>query len=198
MHHACPDCNTELTPSIVGYLCDGCGSVHSFEKLASTQLTSGKRPAKPIAKTPQSNQKSSQSVKLAGNSKSPTRIAHIKKKVKSFVLPVISELPKPIDDSHLLNDHYPADTSIPQTPLGALTAATPPLAAAVQQNEIASEQKNESFAQYMHQQDIESGQTSTIEAKHSSSSKTNMVPIIVAIAVMTAGIALILALAYNL
>lgn len=198
MNPSCPDCNTELTPSIVGYLCHDCGTTHSFEKMANVKQSSGKQPAKPIAQKKPSNQKSSQNSNKSATRQPPTKVAHIKNKVKNFILPVVAELPKPIDESHLINDHYPSDTSATQVPLGApTTIAAPPLAAAIQQNEIASEQQNESFAQYMHQQDIESGQLAT-STTLSSSSRKNVAPIIVAILVITAGITLVLALAYRL
>lgn len=37
MEAHCPDCNTELIPSIVGYICHNCGTSHSFEKMATHQ-----------------------------------------------------------------------------------------------------------------------------------------------------------------
>lgn len=196
MNPSCPDCNTELTPSIVGYLCHDCGSVHSFEKISSTRPSSGNTPAKPIVKKSSSNQKSRQNEKNVISTKSPSKATHIKNKVKNFVMPVITGLPKPIDESHLINDHYPSNTTATQAPLGAPTAITaPPLAAAVQQNEIASEQQNKSFAQYMRQQDIENGQ---LNSSVSSLPQKNYIPIIIAIVVITAGVSLVLAIAYQL
>ena len=32
MPEICPNCQTELVPSVVGYLCSECGEVHKFYK----------------------------------------------------------------------------------------------------------------------------------------------------------------------
>lgn len=89
----CPECNTELTRSIVGYLCHGCGSVYGFEKVASMPISSS---------APSKHKKSvhSRHSKFAvvqpdmhpekiEATKKPGKIRH---KVKKFVVPQIAEI----------------------------------------------------------------------------------------------------------
>jgi len=113
MNHPCPDCNSDLTPSIVGYLCSDCGAVHSFQKI-SDNVHSGKNTATIASSTKSKlNQNSSQAPKKG-----------IRHKLKNFVVPRIAELPKPIDESHLIGTRK-IDTSLDQTPLGPLAEPGP-------------------------------------------------------------------------
>lgn len=86
MEALCPDCNDELTPSIVGYLCHNCGSVHQFDKV-SKQSTSHKDSKHDITETSaklsqKSSQKESKS-DIKNENKSQGRL-------KSFLVPRIS------------------------------------------------------------------------------------------------------------
>lgn len=149
MNALCPDCNTELTPSIMGYLCHGCGAVHRFAKVGTVQPGINQF----SSNSTRTNQNSSQPPKKENSAKSPSKLTHT---VKKFVVPNIAELPKPVDENHLLSDHYD-DAPVAQT--NSLLGTTPPLAAAVAQNEAAIERSNTSFAQYIQKENRDSGQT---------------------------------------
>lgn len=149
MNALCPDCNTELTPSIMGYLCHGCGAVHRFAKVGAAQPITNQF----SSNSTQTNQKSSQLPKNEGPAKTPGKLTHA---VRQFVVPNITELPKPTDENHLLNDHYD-DAQV--APSNNLLSTTPPLAVAVSQNEADLERSNTSFAEYIQKENHDNGQT---------------------------------------
>ncbi len=89
----CPECNTELTRSIVGYLCHGCGSVYGFEKVASMPIASS-APAKHTKSVHPTHSKFAPDqpdmhAHKADEHKSHSKIRH---KVKKFVVPQIAEI----------------------------------------------------------------------------------------------------------
>ena len=45
MDRYCPECNSNMTPSLVGYLCPDCGNVQRFYTMTGTQLKSTAIPA---------------------------------------------------------------------------------------------------------------------------------------------------------
>jgi len=86
MEALCPDCNDELTPSIVGYLCHNCGSVHQFDKV-SKQSTSHKTNKHDATETStKMSQKSSQKV----SEPSVTKEYKSQSRLKRFLVPRIS------------------------------------------------------------------------------------------------------------
>ncbi len=125
MKDLCPDCHAELTPSIVGYMCHNCGAVHQIDKIAN---------ASPSSKLAKKSTSSEEDYKrqfditprknlMSSNAPSTLKFKH---KLHSFVVPKISELPKPIDESHLLEASYPpGDDEISQLPLGQPSEETP-------------------------------------------------------------------------
>lgn len=134
MDYYCPDCNSPLTHSIVGYLCHSCGNVHSHEKAASGQISSGPRPiaihtSSPVSQKPtQLPQKPTVSDRPKSSAK--PKFAH---KVKHFVVPKITELPKPTDENHQIAAPL-------AKPINNEYIATPPLAAAVANNDTITTQ----------------------------------------------------------
>jgi len=87
MEVLCPDCDSKLTPSIVGYLCHDCGNVHSFEKIASARSHNIGGSIKKSASTTQLNQKSSHLIEIV-HRPAKKRFRH---KIKDFVVPKIAE-----------------------------------------------------------------------------------------------------------
>lgn len=59
MEALCPDCDNELTPSIVGYLCHNCGSVHQFDKVSKQSTAKRTKVDGAIETFTKTNQKSS-------------------------------------------------------------------------------------------------------------------------------------------
>ena len=108
MNTPCPECQTALTPSIMGHLCHGCGAVYSFEKMSSMKATSGSTTAgeefAPEKETT-SKQKPSTKDDLAGQSEPSRKKSGVKHHVKKFLVPEIAQLPKPIDENHLLSNN---------------------------------------------------------------------------------------------
>ena len=108
MNTPCPECQTALTPSIMGHLCHGCGAVYSFEKMSSMKATSGSTTAgeefAPEKETT-SKQKPSTKDDLAGQSEPSRKKSGVKHNVKKFLVPEIAQLPKPIDENHLLSNN---------------------------------------------------------------------------------------------
>jgi DNA-directed RNA polymerase subunit M/transcription elongation factor TFIIS len=45
MDRYCPECNSNMTPSLVGYLCPNCGNIQRFYTMTGTQLKSTSIPA---------------------------------------------------------------------------------------------------------------------------------------------------------
>jgi len=45
MDRYCPECNSNMTPSLVGYLCPDCGNIQRFYTMTGTQLKSTSIPA---------------------------------------------------------------------------------------------------------------------------------------------------------
>lgn len=82
MEALCPDCNNELTPSIVGYLCHNCGSMHQFDKVSKKLTSSKAAKSEPTETSNRSNQKSSQHVASRKNNSSS--------KLRDFIVPRIS------------------------------------------------------------------------------------------------------------
>lgn len=118
MKDRCPDCQSELTPSIVGYLCHNCGAVHSFEKISSAIPSDALRESSPDTDSTASNPKATQPQQniMPSDHLAKPRLKH---KIKAFVVPEINKLPKPVDESHLLEASYPPmDDDAPQNPLG--------------------------------------------------------------------------------
>lgn len=116
MKDKCPDCKSELTPSIVGYLCHNCGAVHNFDKISSA--TQSVNPSGTDSESTISNSKTAhpqQNIMPSAHLAKP----RLKHKLKAFVVPEINKLPKPVDESHLLEGSYPPmDDDAPQNPLG--------------------------------------------------------------------------------
>jgi len=192
MESLCPDCNTKLTPSIVGYLCHGCGSVHSFEKVATVQATSGKAPSQKnssSSKTKVVNQKSSHTAKSTQTQKT-SGITH---SVKKFILPEIAVLPKPIDESHLINSHYQDNSIANQEPLGSVSEAVPPRFNPVLTEDKSDQKISPSFAEDMAKQDIQNNETS-VASQYVEDSKQNRLPIVIASILVAVVVLLILAL----
>ncbi len=111
MNTPCPECQTALTPSIMGHLCHGCGAVYSFEKMSSMKATSGSTTAgEEFAPEKETTTKQKPSTKddLAGQTESSRKKPGVKHHVKKFLVPEIAQLPKPIDENHLLSN----DTSV--------------------------------------------------------------------------------------
>ena len=137
MNTPCPECQTALTPSIMGHLCHGCGAVYSFEKMSSMKATSGSTTAgeefAPEKETT-SKQKPSTKDDLAGQSEPSRKKSGVKHHVKKFLVPEIAQLPKPIDENHLLsnnasvaNDNAPsAKAAVAATSLAAESKALDP------------------------------------------------------------------------
>ena len=137
MNTPCPECQTALTPSIMGHLCHGCGAVYSFEKMSSMKATSGSTTAgeefAPEKETT-SKQKPTTKDDLAGQSEPSRKKSGVKHHVKKFLVPEIAQLPKPIDENHLLsnnasvaNDNAPsAKAEVAVTSLAAESKALDP------------------------------------------------------------------------
>ncbi|MCX6805672.1 MAG: hypothetical protein NT114_03175 [Patescibacteria group bacterium] len=107
MNTPCPECQTALTPSIMGHLCHGCGAVYSFEKMSSMKASSGSTTAGEEfvpAKETTSKQKPSIADSLAGEPELSRKRSGVKHHVKKFLVPEIAQLPKPIDENHLLSN----------------------------------------------------------------------------------------------
>ncbi|MBA3678845.1 hypothetical protein H0W80_01450 [Candidatus Saccharibacteria bacterium] len=192
MESLCPDCNTELTPSIVGYLCHGCGSVHSFEKVATARATSGKAsPQKNLSssKTKVVNQKSSHTAKSTQTQKT-SGITH---SVKKFIMPEIAILPKPIDESHLINSHYQDNPIGNQEPLGSVSEAVPPRFTHSLSKDKSNQKISPSFAENMAKQDIQNNEAS-VASQYVEDSKQSRLPIVIASILVTVVVILILAL----
>ncbi len=86
MEALCPDCNNELTPSIVGYLCHNCGTVHQFDRVTKQRDASIPDQNATIETSTKLNQKSSQdkhNSKTYSSTKSSNRF-------KDFIIPRIS------------------------------------------------------------------------------------------------------------
>ena len=90
MEALCPDCNTELTPSIVGYLCHGCGSVHSFNKVSSSVKTGQNNQSHKVSLKEDLNQKSSRSVFANKDLPKPEKVK-FRHKIKKAFVPEISK-----------------------------------------------------------------------------------------------------------
>ncbi len=125
MKDLCPDCNSELTPSIVGYMCHNCGAVHQIDKIANASPSS--KLAKKSTFSEESKNRQFDMIPhknlMSNNSAGTSKFKH---KIHGFVVPKISELPKPIDESHLLEASYPpGDDEISQLPLGQPSEETP-------------------------------------------------------------------------
>lgn len=86
----CPECNTELTRSIVGYLCHGCGSVYGFEKVASMPISSSAAPKH--KKSVHSKHSKFAVVQPDMHPQKPEQPSKIRHKVKKFVVPQIAEI----------------------------------------------------------------------------------------------------------
>lgn len=108
----CPECNTELTRSIVGFLCHGCGQMQGFEKIRSHEVHSSSHsvsgstastPSKPVTSKFAAHQPD-----MHESTQTPTK--GVKHQVKKFVVPKFSheltpenELPAAeADEKHLL------------------------------------------------------------------------------------------------
>lgn len=85
MDALCPDCENELTPSIVGYLCHNCGSIHQFDRVSKRLSSSRLRISEPTETSNKSSQKSSQSKSISGNHNS-----NKPNKFIDFIMPRIS------------------------------------------------------------------------------------------------------------
>lgn len=117
----CPECQTELTKSIVGYLCHGCGSVYGFEKHSGDDAGHSGNSTPTVVKTDSSEPKTSSFARhqphihdsVAPQPK-PSKIKH---HVKKFVVPQFSdELPKPTDEEHMLPAGSDNDSAIAGKP----------------------------------------------------------------------------------
>jgi hypothetical protein len=105
----CPECQTELTKSIVGYLCHGCGSVFGFEKTSgdspiSTSSSSASSGANNSTKAPPKT--SSFARHQSDMHQAPKQQGKVTHHIKKFVVPKLateSELPKPVNEDHLLS-----------------------------------------------------------------------------------------------
>ncbi len=86
----CPECETELTRSIVGYLCHGCGSVYGFEKVPSMPISSS-APAKHTKSVHTKHSKFAVNQPDMHPSKQvkPSKIRH---HIKKFVVPQVAEI----------------------------------------------------------------------------------------------------------
>lgn len=224
MNTPCPECQTALTPSIMGHLCHGCGAVYSFEKMSSMKATSGpaiKSKKSSPEKKPASTSKSSPGSYLP---KSATKKSGVKHHVKKFLVPEIAQLPKPVDESHLLanktgggkgtnNQTILATPSVstvsePEVPEPAQdlvdgNTADKTIASQVSATNTDSAPPTAagSFDEYM-------AMIGEIDNKPSSSSvhqsisyapvKKNIVPIIACVIVAIAGLALVVLLAFNI
>jgi len=128
MNYECPDCQAELTPSIMGHLCHGCGALHSFEKISSVKprsasatkkikSTGTKSPVKVSSQLTRQPSENLNAAKPTGEIPNPkpkkTKIRH---KVKKFVVPEITLLPKPVDESHLINSSSTKDITKSTSP----------------------------------------------------------------------------------
>jgi hypothetical protein len=112
----CPECETEMTKSIVGYLCHGCGAVHGFEKVSTDTLESsgpGSPKKVPASKTSSFARHQPQLHPTDKPKKAQSKITH---HVKKFVVPQIAELPKPVDEEHLLATEPKAEPVAPMLP----------------------------------------------------------------------------------
>lgn len=129
MKNICPECATELTPSIVGYMCHNCGSVVSFDDAKKIKIgAANNKDLKTIQKSAPKDQMNQNSSQLQKNvmPKSPPKPKGLKHSLKRLVVPEISDFPKPIDESHLLEAYYPPnDKKITQTPLGEPSEISP-------------------------------------------------------------------------
>lgn len=85
MEAHCPDCNTELTPSIVGYLCHGCGNVHTFNKVSELIRTGSLNTKNNSSASKTSSQKSSHSVFSNAPISKPQKTKFRHKLKKAFV-----------------------------------------------------------------------------------------------------------------
>lgn len=108
MDKYCPDCNTALTNSIVGYLCHECGGVHRFNK-TSTLKTGPK-------------------IHSSSSQLKPAKYHKHKAAVKSFIVPKITELPKNPDENHLIAEHA--------TPAPVTATESNPLSEAYQSEQV--------------------------------------------------------------
>lgn len=90
MEVLCPDCNTPLTPSIVGYLCHGCGNVHSFEKI-SDATKSGNLVSTQINRNNSKTNQNSSHFSRKSNVASKTSKHSFSHKLKKAFVPEITE-----------------------------------------------------------------------------------------------------------
>lgn len=86
MEALCPDCDNELTPSIVGYLCHNCGSVHQFDKISKQPIPRKTKTDDAIETSSKTNQKSSHKRSMMIDDKSNKSPS----KLKSLFVPRIS------------------------------------------------------------------------------------------------------------
>ncbi len=226
MNTPCPDCQTELTPSIMGHLCHGCGAVYSFEKMSSIKATSGSVAS---SKKSGTEKKAASIVKPTSNNDSggtpkPThKNSGVRHHLKKFLVPEITELPKPVDESHLLSNNtgLPSDnTPSAQAVVAAASVVAESKALDTESPQVATEAKPStkvdsasaattstqpgaagSFDEYMEMiGDIDDRPSSS--SVHQSISyapvKKNFVPIIACIIVAIAGLALVILLAFNI
>ena len=135
----CPECNTELTKSIVGYLCHGCGNVHGFEKVSSAAFEhSSGVPANP-APTPATSSFAREQDHMHAPKANPNKLAH---KVKKVVVPEIAELPKPVDEEHLLSAQLAESVAPSETP----PAFVPKAASSAMKEEFSTETAGRALA----------------------------------------------------
>lgn len=87
MEALCPDCNDELTPSIVGYLCHNCGSVHQFDRVSKSTNKKLDQKDSALETSHQSNQKSSHS----GAAKPKHNQQQKSSKIRDLFVPRISD-----------------------------------------------------------------------------------------------------------
>lgn len=86
MEALCPDCSEELTPSIVGYLCHNCGSVHQFDKISKQQKKHNDTKDDAIETSTKSSHKSSQNHSIDQDNE-PTQSSS---RLRSLFVPRIS------------------------------------------------------------------------------------------------------------
>lgn len=225
MNTPCPECQTALTPSIMGHLCHGCGAVYSFEKMSSMKATSGSTTSSEefaLAKENTTKQKPSTKDDLAGQTESSRKKSGVKHHVKKFLVPEIAQLPKPIDENHLLsndagiaNDNAPsAKAAVAATSLAAESKALDPkstqeAAPAIPTAEVDSKSATESdaaptaagsFDEYMTMiGDIDDKPSpNSVRQKISYAPvKKNYVPIAASILVAVASLVLVVLLAFS-
>lgn len=166
----CPECETELTKSIVGYLCHGCGSMHGFENMSSTAFpTAGNSVAinDPIESSFAPEQASIHDDKTAS-----VKQSSIRHHVNKLLVPKISELQKPIAEDHLLSAHITDDNAIKTDEI---LAYEPP---------SASEKMKEEFSTDTASHALDDSQTDSTTT--SKTSRSNLLPVVIIVAMITA------------